>query len=113
MNAEAAQLLTPAMHYRVGITQIREALDQALDGLRYPADPEPEMAEDFITILCSKPVGAIEFCHEAISEASDAELLSLIRLVDQEDHTAAGQLVGRMLASYAKRLLVNRTVEVG
>jgi hypothetical protein len=113
VNAEAAQLLTPAMHYRLGLVEIREALDQALDGLRYPADPEPEMAEDFVTIIATKAVGAIEFTHEAISEASDAETLTLIRLVDQEDHAAAGELVGRLLNSYAQRLLVNRMVEVG
>jgi hypothetical protein len=113
MNTETIQALTPAMHYRVGMVEIRAALDEALDGMRYPEDPEPEQAEDFITIIASRPVGGVEFCHEAISESSDAEFLSLIRLVDQEEYTAAGELVGRMLTRYATALLVNRMVEVG
>lgn len=111
---DAAELGGMSIHQKhlMGRPQLEAAADRALGAWRYPEDVIPEQADEFIRLVSERPAAGIMWIFEAISEGTDPEGLALLRLINERDHLAAGQLLDRIARRYALEYLERRGIEV-
>jgi hypothetical protein len=112
---DAGEIAGLNIHQRYLAAQpvMNAAMDAAISDLRYPDDVSDVEAMEFLDYVFDKPAAAELFTNEALSESATVDLLTILRLVREGQHTGAGQVVAHMVTDYARRILEVRLTEKG